>query len=79
MNIFLGLFRGFDNIKAAAYMFNSIVYFSNGSKTKEKKELKETIKFLKDEWNLDDQTIQKGYELQLTMDNLPKKYRGGLR
>jgi hypothetical protein len=68
-----------DDITASAYMFNLIAYYAQGSKTKEKQELKETIDFLKDEWNLDDQTIQKGYELQLTMDNLPKKYRGGVR
>jgi len=68
-----------DDITASAYMFNLIAYYAQGSKTKEKKELKETIAFLKDEWHLDDQTIQKGYELQLTMDNLPKKYRGGVR
>jgi hypothetical protein len=68
-----------DDITASAYMFNLIAYYAQGSKTKEKKELKETIDFLKDEWHLDDQTIQKGYELQLTMDNLPKKYRGGVR
>jgi hypothetical protein len=60
-----------DSVKAAAYMVNVIAY---GQHSKEK-----IINFIKEHWNLDDQTIQKGYELQLTMDNLPKKYRGGVR
>jgi hypothetical protein len=60
-----------DNITATAYMINMLEY--------EDVTLKQLIDYIKDRWGVDDQTIQKGYELQLTMDNLPKKYRGGIR
>jgi hypothetical protein len=60
-----------DNITATAYMINMLEY--------EDVTLKQLIDYIKDRWGVDDQTIQKGYELQLTMDNLPKKYRGGVR
>jgi len=37
------------------------------------------ISFLKEKWNLSDETIKKGYELQLTMPGLPRRYKGDLR
>jgi len=36
------------------------------------------ISFLKEKWNLSDETIKKGYELQLTMPGLPRRYKGDL-
>ncbi|WP_419767539.1 hypothetical protein [Arcobacter sp.] len=36
------------------------------------------ISFLKEKWNLSDETIKKGYELQLTMPGLPRRYKGGI-
>ena len=58
-----------DDIKASAYMINTLAYG-------EKKE--ELIDFFKNRWNLSDETIKKGYELQLTMPGLPKRYKGGI-
>jgi hypothetical protein len=36
------------------------------------------LNVLKNKWKLSDETIQKGYELQLTMPGLPKRYTGGI-
>ena len=58
-----------DDIKASAYMINLIEY----GETKEY-----IISFLKEKWNLSDETIKKGYELQLTMPGLPRRYKGDL-
>jgi len=58
-----------DDIKASAYMINLIEY----EETKEY-----IISFLKEKWNLSDETIKKGYELQLTMPGLPRRYKGGI-
>ena len=58
-----------DDIKASAYMINLIEY----GETKEY-----IISFLKEKWNLSDETIKKGYELQLTMPGLPRRYKGGI-
>jgi TPR repeat protein len=58
-----------DDIKASAYIINLIAQ----GKTKEK-----TISFLKTKWKLSDETIKKGYELQLTMPGLPRRYTGGI-
>jgi hypothetical protein len=58
-----------DDIKATAYMINILAYGEN------KEEL---IDFFKTTWNLSDETIKKGYELQLTMPGLPRRYKGGI-
>ncbi|ADG94412.1 TPR repeat-containing protein [Arcobacter nitrofigilis DSM 7299] len=58
-----------DDVTASAYMINLIEY----GKTKDR-----TISFLKEKWNLSDETIKKGYELQLTMPGLPRRYKGGI-
>ncbi|RXJ95104.1 hypothetical protein CRV00_04940 [Malaciobacter molluscorum] len=58
-----------DDIKASAYIINLIEY----GETKEY-----IISFLKEKWNLSDETIKKGYELQLTMPGLPRRYKGGI-
>lgn len=34
--------------------------------------------FLKEKWKLSDETIKKGYELQLTIPGLPRRYKGKL-
>ena len=58
-----------DDIKASAYMLTLIKYG----------ETKDVIfSFLKEKWNLSDETIKKGYELQLTMPGLPRRYKGDL-
>jgi len=58
-----------DDIKASAYMLTLIKYG----------ETKDVIfSFLKEKWNLSDETIKKGYELQLTMPGLPRRYKGGI-
>ncbi|RXJ95108.1 hypothetical protein CRV00_04960 [Malaciobacter molluscorum] len=36
------------------------------------------ISFLKEKWNLSDETIKKGYELQLNSDEFPIKFKGNL-
>ena len=38
----------------------------------------EIITFLKKEWEIPNETIKKGYELQLKMEGLPKRYTGDL-
>ncbi|PLY06581.1 MAG: sel1 repeat family protein [Arcobacter sp.] len=38
----------------------------------------EIITFLKKEWKIPNETIKKGYELQLKMEGLPKRYTGDL-
>lgn len=59
-----------NDIKASAYFLNLIAY----------KEFKkeETLKYLKERWNLSNKTIKKGYELQLKMEGLPRRYTGEL-
>ncbi len=58
-----------DDVKSSAYMINLIEY----GKTKH-----HIVSFLKEKWNLSDETIKKGYELQLTMPGLPRRYTGGI-
>ena len=58
-----------DDIKASAYYITLIdVRYS--------KEL--TLKFLQERWKLSNETIKKGYDLQLKMKGLPKRYTGDL-
>ena len=57
-----------DNIKGAAYIFAMVNY----GYTKE-----EVLDFLKNDWKLDRDTLQKAYELQKTLD-IPKHYTGGI-
>ena len=57
-----------DNIKAAAYIFA----MANYGYSRE-----EVLDFLKNDWNLDRETLQKAYELQKTLD-IPKHYTGGI-
>lgn len=59
-----------DDVKASAYLLNLISY--------KEFEKEETLKYLKTKWNLSNETIKKGYELQLTMPGLPRKYTGDL-
>ena len=65
------LIRVFKSLQdsISAYMLNLIEY----GKTKDR-----TISFLKEEWKLSNETIKKGYELQLTMPGLPRRYKGGI-
>ena len=58
-----------DNIKACAYYIALIdVKYSK----------ERVLNVLKNKWKLSDETIKKGYELQLTMPGLPKRYTGGI-
>ena len=57
-----------DNIKGAAYIFAMVNY----GYSKE-----EVLSFLKNDWKLDRDTLQKAYELQQTLD-IPKHYTGGI-
>jgi hypothetical protein len=58
-----------DNIKGAAYAIALIdTKYSKSS----------VLKVLKNEVNLNNKTIKKGYELQLTSDEFPIKYKGDL-
>ena len=59
-----------DNIKASAYLLTLIEY---PNYTKE-----EVLNYLKNDLKIDDETIKKGYELQLTMPGLPRRYKGDL-
>jgi uncharacterized protein len=59
-----------DDVKASAYLLNLISY--------KEFEKEETLKYLKTKWNLSNETIKKGYELQLKMEGLPRKYTGDL-
>jgi uncharacterized protein len=58
-----------DNIKASAYAIALI----NTKYTKSS-----VIKLLKDEWKIPNETIKKGYELQLNSPDFPIKYKGEL-
>lgn len=59
-----------DYIKTSAYMINLIEYQNF---TKE-----EVLNRLKNHYKFDNETIKKGYELQLKMEGLPKRYMGDL-
>ncbi|AXX86547.1 tetratricopeptide repeat protein [Malaciobacter marinus] len=59
-----------DDVKASAYLLNLIAY--------KEFEKEKTLKYLKEKWKLSNETIKKGYELQLTMPGLPKRYKGKL-
>ncbi|MGB5917835.1 hypothetical protein, partial [Arcobacter sp.] len=59
-----------DNIKASAYLLTLIEY---PNYTKE-----EVINYLRNDLKIDNETIKKGYELQLTMPGLPRRYKGGI-
>ena len=59
-----------NDIKASSYLINLLAY-----KNYQKHEI---LNRLKNEWKLSDETIKKGYELQLTMPGLPKRYTGGI-
>ena len=58
-----------DDIKASAYY---IALFD----IRYSKEL--VLKLLQEEWKIPNETIKKGYELQLKMEGLPKRYTGDL-
>lgn len=58
-----------DNIKASAYAIAVIdTKYSKSS----------VLRLLKDDWQIPNDIIQKGYELQLTSDEFPIKYKGDL-
>ena len=58
-----------EYIKSAAYFFNLITYYTK----------KETVlKYLRDDLKYSEETIKKGYELQLTMPGLHDRYKGGI-
>lgn len=59
-----------DYIKTSAYMINLIAY-PNFTKD-------EVIDRLQNHYKFDNETIKKGYELQLKMEGLPKRYKGEL-
>ena len=59
-----------DNIKASAYLLTLIEY---PDYTKE-----EVLNYLRNDLKIDNETIKKGYELQLTMPGLPRRYKGGI-
>ncbi|RXJ95105.1 hypothetical protein CRV00_04945 [Malaciobacter molluscorum] len=59
-----------DNIKASAYLLTLIEY---PNYTKE-----EVLNYLRNDLKIDNETIKKGYELQLTMPGLPRRYKGGI-
>ncbi|MGB5919489.1 tetratricopeptide repeat protein [Arcobacter sp.] len=65
-----------DDIKASAYMINRLTITKD--KEKDKDELNDLIDFFKTTWNLSDETIKKGYELQLNSDEFPIKFKGGI-
>ncbi len=58
-----------DNVKASAYAIALI----NKEYTKSS-----VIKLLKDEWKIPNETIRKGYELQLNSPDFPIKFEGNL-
>ena len=58
-----------DNVKASAYAIALI----NKEYTKSS-----VIKLLKNEWKIPNETIKKGYELQLNSDEFPIKFEGDL-
>ncbi|WP_044415541.1 tetratricopeptide repeat protein [Halarcobacter anaerophilus] len=58
-----------DDVKASAYSIALIdTKYTKSS----------VLKVLQDEWNIPNETIKKGYELQLTSDDFPLKYKGKL-
>jgi hypothetical protein len=58
-----------NNIKASAYAIAVIdTKYSKSS----------VLRLLKDDWQIPNDIIQKGYELQLTSDEFPIKYKGDL-
>jgi uncharacterized protein len=58
-----------DDVKSSAYYIALI----------DKKYSKmEVLNLLKNKWKLSNETIKKGYELQLTMPGLPRRYTGDL-
>ncbi|RXJ87741.1 ankyrin repeat domain-containing protein [Arcobacter sp. CECT 8985] len=58
-----------DNVRASAYYIALIdIKYSKD----------EVLKILKEDFEIDDETIKKGYELQLTMPRLPRRYKGKL-
>lgn len=58
-----------DNVRASAYYIALIdIKYSKD----------EVLKILREDLNIDDETIKKGYELQLTMPRLPRRYKGKL-
>ncbi|RWS48378.1 hypothetical protein CKA56_14145 [Arcobacter venerupis] len=58
-----------DDLKASAYYISLIdIRYS--------KEL--VLKLLQEEWKIPNDIIKKGYELQLTMPGLPRRYKGDL-
>jgi len=57
-----------NNIVASAYMLAMVKY----GYTK-----KQVIDFLKNDWKIDKNTLEKAYKLQLTLD-IPKHYTGGI-
>ena len=58
-----------DDVKASAYYIALI---------DEKYSKDEVLNLLKNKWKLSNETIKKGYELQLKMEGLPKRYTGDL-
>ncbi|WP_419767542.1 hypothetical protein [Arcobacter sp.] len=58
-----------DDVKASAYYIALI---------DEKYSKDEVLNLLRNKWNLSNETIKKGYELQLTMPGLPRRYKGEL-
>jgi uncharacterized protein len=58
-----------DDVKASAYYIALI---------DEKYSKDEVLNLLRNKWNLSNETIKKGYELQLKMEDLPKRYTGNL-
>ena len=57
-----------DNVRAAAYYLAWIAYGEPKN---------DILNFLKNDWKLDRDTLQKAYELQKTLD-IPKHYTGGI-
>ncbi|MCP4971295.1 MAG: sel1 repeat family protein [Arcobacter sp.] len=58
-----------DNIKASAYAIALI---------NTKYTIRSVLKLLQKTWNIPNETIQKGYDLQLNSDEFPIKYKGDL-
>jgi TPR repeat protein len=57
-----------DNVRAAAYYLAWIAYGEPKN---------DILNFLKNDWKLDRETLQKAYEFQKTLD-IPKHYTGGI-
>ncbi|NQY51937.1 MAG: sel1 repeat family protein [Campylobacteraceae bacterium] len=58
-----------EPVKASAYLLNWVVYMSNKD---------EILKHLRTKLKYSEETITKGYELQLTIPGLKKRYKGGI-